>query len=67
MLAAQRRGRHEEAGRLAEKLIVGCVRSGYAERWNPETGAGLGAIPQGWAALAGEGVRVLEGARAHVA
>lgn len=61
MLAAQRRGRHAEAGRLAERLVLGCIGSGYAERWNPEMGAGLGAIPQGWAALAGEGLRVLEG------
>jgi hypothetical protein len=60
MVAARRRGRHTDAGRLAERLVLGCVGSGYAERWNPETGAGLGAIPQGWAALAGEGVRVLE-------
>jgi hypothetical protein len=60
MVAAQRRGRQVEAGRLAERLVLGCIGSGYAERWNPETGAGLGAIPQGWAALAGEGIRVLE-------
>ncbi|HMD57548.1 MAG TPA: hypothetical protein VKG82_08770 [Solirubrobacteraceae bacterium] len=61
MVAAQRRERPLEAGRLAEKLVLGCIGSGYAERWNPETGAGLGAVPQGWAALAGEGVLVLEG------
>ncbi len=30
-------------------------------------GLSLGAIPQGWAALAGEGVRVLEGACTHEA
>jgi hypothetical protein len=60
MVAAQRRGLPSEARRLAEKLVQGCIGSGYAERWNPETGAGLGAIPQGWAALAGEGLRVLE-------
>ena len=50
-----------EAGRLAERLVLGCIGSRYAERWNPETGAGLGAIPQGWATLAGEGLRVLDG------
>jgi hypothetical protein len=60
MVAAQRQGRHLDARRLAERLVLGCIGSGYAERWNPETGAGLGAIPQGWAALAGEGLRVLE-------
>jgi hypothetical protein len=57
MIAAERRGRQEEARRLAERLVLGCIGSGYGERWNPETGAGLGAIPQGWAALAGEGLR----------
>jgi hypothetical protein len=61
MLAARRRGRGVDARRLAEKLTLGCVSSGYAERWNPEVGAGLGAIPQGWAALAVEGVGALEG------
>jgi glycogen debranching enzyme len=61
MVGAQRLGRHGEAGRLAERLVLGCIASGYAERWNPQTGAALGAIPQGWAALAGEGVRVLQG------
>jgi hypothetical protein len=64
MVAAQRQGRRREAGRLAEKLVLGCIGSGYAERWNPETGAGLGAVPQGWAALAGEGLRVLEAEQA---
>jgi hypothetical protein len=54
MVAAARSGRHRQAQSLAEKLVEGCVGSGYAERWNPETGAGLGAIPQGWAALACE-------------
>jgi hypothetical protein len=62
MVAARRQGRRLEAARLAERLVLGCIGSGYAERWNPETGAGLGAIPQGWAALAGEGLRVLEAA-----
>jgi len=61
MIAASRRGRSVEAGRLAERLVLGCIGSRYAERWNPETGAGLGAIPQGWATLAGEGLRVLDG------
>jgi hypothetical protein len=60
MVAAKRCGRQAEAARLAAALAEGCVGSGHAERWNPETGAGLGAIPQGWAALAGEGLRTLE-------
>jgi hypothetical protein len=60
MVAAQLRDRRAEAERLAERLALGCVGSGYAERWNPETGVGLGAIPQGWAALAGEGFHTPE-------
>jgi hypothetical protein len=62
MLAAQRRGRPLQARELAERLVLGCVGSSYAERWNPDTGAALGAVPQGWAALAGEGLAILEGA-----
>jgi hypothetical protein len=63
MVAAQRRGYHEAAHLLAEKLVLGCVASRYSERWNPETGRGLGAAPQSWAALASEATRVLDGAR----
>jgi hypothetical protein len=61
MVAAQRGGRADAAGRLAERLVFGCTSSCFAERWNPETGRALGAIPQGWAALASEGARVLWG------
>jgi hypothetical protein len=59
MVAAGRRGRDRDAERLAQKLVLGCTRSCSAERWNPETGDALGAVPQGWAALATEGMRVL--------
>jgi len=59
MIAAQRQGRSRAAELLAEALIRGSVSSGYAEYWNPESGAGRGAIPQGWAALAWEGVCAL--------
>jgi hypothetical protein len=59
MVAAERRGQREAADRLAEKLVTGCVSACFAERWNPETGAALGAVPQGWAALASEGARRL--------
>ena len=38
-----------EIGRLTKH---GCLRSGFAEYWNPETGRGLGARPQSWAAVA---------------
>jgi Mannosylglycerate hydrolase MGH1-like glycoside hydrolase domain len=63
MVAAQRRGRDEATHELAEKLVVGCMSSSFAERWNPETGRALGAVPQGWAALASEGAHVLCGGR----
>ena len=59
MVAARSRGREEAARSLAQQLALGCVRSDFAERWNPETGAALGAVPQGWAALASEGARLL--------
>ena len=51
-VAAVRSGRKREAARLAETTGVGAVRSTLAEYWNPETGAGRGAIPQSWTGLA---------------
>jgi hypothetical protein len=38
-----------EIGRLTKRA---CLRAGFAEYWNPETGRGLGAHPQSWAAVA---------------
>ena len=60
MLAAERQGREGDAERLAERLVLGCIGSRFSERWNAETGAPLGARPQGWAALAAEGARRLD-------
>jgi hypothetical protein len=51
-LAARRRGRDADAGALAGRLVSGARRSGLAEYWEPDTGEGLGAIPQSWSALA---------------
>jgi hypothetical protein len=51
-VAARRHGHESAAGRLAACLRRGAERSGFAEYWHPDTGAGLGAIPQSWAALA---------------
>jgi hypothetical protein len=31
---------------------MGATKSGFAEYWDPDTGAGLGAAPQSWTALA---------------
>ncbi len=37
---------------LATGLVAGAQQSGWAEYWNPETGAGRGAVPQSWTGLA---------------
>lgn len=50
-VAAERRGQPDLAGRLRTALRRGVVTSGLAEHWHAETGAGLGARPQGWAGL----------------
>ena len=51
-VAAGRRGEDALATDLAGRLVAGAERSGFAEYWDPDTGRGLGAIPQSWAALA---------------
>jgi glucosylglycerate hydrolase len=50
-LAATRGDARELAGVLADTLVAGALESGWAEHWNPDTGSGLGAAPQTWAAL----------------
>lgn len=50
--AAQRWELDALAAMIAEDSRRAAVTSGFAEYWNPETGAGLGARPQGWSALA---------------
>lgn len=57
MVAAARAERPGTARVLARWLVDGAERSGLAEYWNPETGRGLGAIPQTWAGLALPGAR----------
>jgi hypothetical protein len=37
---------------VADRLIAGAAASGLAEYWHPDTGEGLGAVPQSWAGLA---------------
>jgi glycogen debranching enzyme len=50
-VAAQRRGRHDVARRLAASAAMTALDSGFAEYVDPLDGTGLGAIPQGWAGL----------------
>jgi len=51
-VAATRRGDGATASWLARRLAAGARRSGFAEYWHPDTGQGLGAVPQSWTALA---------------
>ncbi len=37
---------------VGDRLVSGARASGLAEYWHPDTGAGLGAVPQSWAGLA---------------
>jgi glycogen debranching enzyme len=50
-LALRRWDRIDDAHALALRTLDGAQSSGWAEYWNPETGAGLGAKPQSWAGL----------------
>ncbi len=50
-LMAKRNGQNEIAENLAQALLKGVLKSGFAEHWNADTGEGLGAIPQSWAGL----------------
>jgi len=52
VLAARRGGFAELADELATSTKRSVLRAGFAEYWNPETGRGLGAKPQTWAAVA---------------
>jgi hypothetical protein len=51
-VAARRWSLDEIATQLATRLVRGARRSGLAEYWDPDSGAPLGARPQGWATLA---------------
>ena len=51
-IAARRWDRGEVADAIADMSLRAAARSRFAEYWNAETGAGLGARPQGWAAVA---------------
>lgn len=51
-VAARRHHLDAVAGELARRTTAGAFGSGLAEYWNPDTAAGLGAIPQSWTGLA---------------
>jgi GH15 family glucan-1,4-alpha-glucosidase len=51
-VAARRLDRVGDAASLRDALLRGAHTSGFAEYWHPDTGAGLGAVPQSWAGLA---------------
>jgi hypothetical protein len=51
-VAARRHGFSTIAHELARRTVTGAFTSGLAEYWNPDTGGGLGAIPQSWTGLA---------------
>jgi glycogen debranching enzyme len=51
-LGARRAGESATATAIARQTVAGALRSGLAEYWQPDTGRGLGAIPQAWAGLA---------------
>ncbi len=50
--ACRRWGHDELATSLADQARKSIPGSGWSEYWDPETGAGLGARPQTWAAVA---------------
>jgi glycogen debranching enzyme len=50
-LAARRWGLHTETRSLCARAVEGARRSGFAEYWEPDTGEGLGAVPQSWSTL----------------
>jgi hypothetical protein len=51
-VAGRRAGRHDVADTLMDSLRRAAVTSGFAEYWNPDTGAPGGASPQTWSTLA---------------
>jgi hypothetical protein len=62
-LAARRWGLSEVAEDIAAKSRRAAFGTGWAEYWNPETGRGLGAIPQSWTTV----VIAMAGAAANTA
>lgn len=51
-LAARRDGRHALAQQIGSGTAAAASLTGLAEYWDADTGAGGGAVPQSWTALA---------------
>jgi hypothetical protein len=51
-VAAARRGRDDVVMTIARSTARAALVSGMAEYWDPDTGAGGGAVPQSWTGLA---------------
>ena len=51
-VALRRWQRRDDAAALARRTRDAALDSGWAEYWDPETGQGLGAVPQTWTGLA---------------
>ncbi len=45
-------GDHDTSAALSRSFVAGAAATGFAEHWNPETAAPLGAVPQSWTTLA---------------
>ena len=50
-LALLRWDRPDEAAQVTRQTVAAALGNGWAEYWNPETGEGLGAVPQTWTGL----------------
>jgi hypothetical protein len=51
-LAATSSGSDVAASAMVRSILAGVERSGFAESWEPDTGAPVGAVPQTWSTLA---------------
>ena len=51
-VAARRAGRDDVAASIVESTVAAVAANGFAEHWHPDTGEGLGAVPQSWSCLA---------------
>ncbi len=50
-IALRRWGKYDSAQAVAAQATAAALSNGWAEYWNPDSGQGLGAIPQTWTGL----------------